>query len=93
MKAHRTFLIPYQADKFLGRPTPLFYHQRTVPDIEAQVGEWVVEKVLKHRKTPKGFEFLTQRKNFPSMRQHGNLLVISFTNIAQILWNICRRTN
>ncbi len=65
MKAHRTFLIPYQDDKFLGRPTPLFYHQRTVPDIEAQVGEWVVEKVLKHRKTPKGFEFLTQWKGFP----------------------------
>lgn len=61
MKAHRSFLKPYDEDKVMGRPTPLFFHKRTVPDTEAQPDEWNVEKILKHKVDPQGqLKFLTK---------------------------------
>jgi hypothetical protein len=66
IKAHRTFLRPYVDDIFLGRPTPLFFHQRTPADTDAEIGEWKVDKVLEHRVKSDGtYEFLTLWEGFP----------------------------
>ena len=43
-------------DNFGGEPVPLFYHQRTVPDPDAEPDEWRVEKILGHRKNASGGE-------------------------------------
>lgn len=65
IKAHRSFLKKCLNQTFQGQPIPLFYHKRTVIDPEAQVDEWIVEKILRHRINKKGeVEFLTQWKGF-----------------------------
>ena len=47
--AHISFLKPYVEDEFSAHPKPLFFHQRTVPDLEATPDEWVVDKVVGYR--------------------------------------------
>ena len=65
MKSHRSFLKPFVEETFMGKPTPLYFHQRTVPDIEAAPDEWEVDKILSHRTTKKGeLEFLTKWQGF-----------------------------
>ena len=59
-KAPRRFLKPYVEDKWNGKPKPLFYHRRTVPEPHVRPGEQEVEKILGHRTLTNGCEeFLT----------------------------------
>ena len=44
IKAHRSFLKPYIKVENFGNPIPLFYHQRTVEDLEAGPDECIVAK-------------------------------------------------
>ena len=60
MKVQRSFLKPWIEDTVTGAPTPLHFHKRTVPDVEAGPEEWIVEKVLKHRTKGGKLEFLTK---------------------------------
>ena len=55
--AHATFLKKYQQDVFRGEGIPLYFHQRTVLDSQAQSDEWEVERVLDHRIGPNGKPF------------------------------------
>ena len=65
IKAHQSFLKPCLSKYFLGKPIPLYYHQRTVIDPEAQVDEWIVDRILKHRVDRAGnVEFLTTWKGY-----------------------------
>ena len=65
IKAHLSFLKPCTTKIFQGTPVPLFYHQRTVVDPEAQVDEWIVDKILRHRINKQGnIEFLTTWKGY-----------------------------
>lgn len=65
IKAHQSFLKPFWEDTVYGDPIPLFYHQRTVVDPEAQPDEWVVEKILRHRIGPDGnLEFYTHWRGY-----------------------------
>jgi hypothetical protein len=65
MKAHRSFLKPFKEEIFVGSPTPLFFHQRTVLDPSAAPDEYEVDKILRHRRDEKGnYEFLTKWKGF-----------------------------
>ena len=59
MKSHRSFLKEYVEDVFNSQPIPLFYHQRTEIDTEAEVDEWVVDKILGHKKEGEKIRFLT----------------------------------
>ena len=54
--ALRKALKLHVPDVFGGDPVPLFHHQRTVPDPDAEPDEWRVEKILGHRKTAAGVE-------------------------------------
>ena len=61
VKAHVTALKPYREDVVLGLPTPMFYHRRTIPDPEAAPDEWLVDRIIGHRKEKDGsFRFLTK---------------------------------
>jgi hypothetical protein len=51
-------------DNCLGQAVPLFYHKRTILDPEAQADEWIVDKILKHRKKDGQWEFLTKWQGF-----------------------------
>ena len=63
MKAHRGALKPYRDDAFSGKKVELFYHQRTPLDEGVGTDEWEVDKILKHRRDPKGkYSFLTRWK-------------------------------
>ena len=65
MKAHRSFLKIYPYEDMIGEPLPMFYHQRTVSDVEATPDEWVVERILGHKEDPPGNKlFLTRWKGF-----------------------------
>jgi hypothetical protein len=64
MKAHRSFMKPCFNDNCLGQAVPLFYHKRTILDPEAQADEWIVDKILKHRKKDGQWEFLTKWQGF-----------------------------
>ena len=59
MKAHRSFLKPFIEDIFNGQPIPLFYHQRTEIDVEAEIDEWEVDKVVRHIIEEGKLKFLT----------------------------------
>ena len=50
---------PHIDYRFNGQPIPLFYHQRTELDVEGEVDEWVVEKVLEHKVEGGKVRFLT----------------------------------
>lgn len=49
MNANVGDLKRYIPDKFNGDPIPLFYHRRTVVDLEAAPDEGVVDRILGHR--------------------------------------------
>jgi hypothetical protein len=60
IKAHRSFLKPYNEPKVFGRGVPLYFFKRTEPEEDAMPDEWVVEKILAHRKRGGEWEFLTK---------------------------------
>jgi len=64
IKAHVTFLKLAFNDTYLGQPIPLYYHQRTVIDPEAQGDEWIVDKILKHRYRNGELEFFNNMEGF-----------------------------
>ena len=65
MKSHRSFLKPYKEEIFIGQPTPLYFHQRTVQDTEVLPEEWNVAKIINHRKERDGsWKFLTTWEGF-----------------------------
>ena len=49
LKAHRSYLKRYEEDIFNSHPIPLFYHQRTEVDVEGEIDEWEVDRVLGHK--------------------------------------------
>ena len=66
IKAHRSFLKPYQEDVFNKDPIPLFFHRRTILDEEARPDEYEVEKILEHKQLEDGsFLFLTKWEGHP----------------------------
>jgi len=66
MKSHRSFLKLYQEPPVFGKGVPLFYFKRTVPEEDSFHDEYIVEKILAHRKNPKTgeWEFLTHWVGF-----------------------------
>jgi hypothetical protein len=65
ISVHRSFLKKYIEDEMVGHKIPLFFHQRTQPDLEAEPDEWVVDKILRHKTDPQGnLLFLTKWQNF-----------------------------
>ena len=44
----------YIPDRFNGDPVPLFYHRRTVIDMEAAPDEGIVERILGHKRDKDG---------------------------------------
>ena len=61
VKAPRSFLKLYVETKWNGQPTPLYFHKRTEPEIDALPDEWETEAVLTHRMGKNGqLEFLTK---------------------------------
>ena len=66
MKSHRTFLKPHFEDVYSGQPVPLFYHRRTVLEDQIEPDEFIVEKIIGHRRKPDGTEeFLTHWRGYP----------------------------
>ena len=58
--APRHFLKEYVEDRFNENPKPLYFHRRLVADPEMAMDEWLVDKVVRHRRKPDGrWEFLT----------------------------------
>ena len=54
------FLKEYKIDDFRTNPLELFYHRRTVVDWETTPEEWIVDKILKHKRDEDGkYTFLT----------------------------------
>ena len=45
IQAPRVALKAFVPDGIVGHPTPLFFHRRTVPDVEATPEEWTVERI------------------------------------------------
>lgn len=64
MAAHVSFLRPYIEDEFSGKSTPLYFHQRTVPDPDAAPDEWNVEKILRWEMRNGVPHFLVKWENF-----------------------------
>ena len=49
ISAHDSFLKLYFENEMVGEPIPLYYHQRTVIDEDAQPDEWEVDEVIDHK--------------------------------------------
>ena len=64
MKAHRSFLKPYNEPQVHGKGVPLFFYKRTEKEEEAMPDEWEVEKILGHRIKNGQWEFLTRWAGF-----------------------------
>ena len=53
-------------DKYNGNPIPLFYHRRTVIDVEAAPDEGQVERILGHKVSDDGkYWFKVKWEGFP----------------------------
>ena len=64
IKAHRIFLKPDLEDKVYGKPLEHFFHKRVVQDTEGFPDEWIVERILGHRKVSGKWQFLTKWEGF-----------------------------
>ena len=66
-KAPRRFLKIHKPDVWSGKSLPLFFHKRTVVDPEAELDEYLVDRVIDHRPDGKGgYEFLTLWMGHPA---------------------------
>jgi hypothetical protein len=94
MGVHDSFLKPFQEDSLTGKPIPLFYHQRTEPDLEAGIDEWEVDKIVDHKVDKKGnLLFLTHWKGFPSSENTWEPVGNFIHRYSSDFVNYCTRNN
>jgi hypothetical protein len=63
---HRSQLKPFRWQSPEGTDFPLHYFRLTPQEENGPEGEWQVEKILAHKKTRKGYEFLTKWEGYPA---------------------------
>ena len=80
---HMDQLKPYVEDVLAGERVELYHHMRGYKVLETEPDEWEVEKILGHRRGPRGlWEFLTKWEGTPQGRRRGSRWAPSCKNIA-----------